>query len=229
MKILSLDTSTQDYSLAVIKDGKVAARRKLKLKDLLSSSIVPGMKKLLILARVNLNDLDGFAVGLGPGSFTSLRIGVSTIKALSWALQRPVVGISSLDAIALNVPKSLSGKICVLVDARRNMVYAAFYEKEENRLKRTSEYFLIEVDKLLKEVKEDVFFIGDGIKVFKENIVVWAKASGYRVEFAKEKDWFPKAESIAKLALPTFESRSYTPVEQIVPLYLYPEECQVSV
>src|SRR3989304_5415259 len=103
MKILSIDTSTKTFSLAVSDGEEILRSRNIKITRVLSSSIIPSIHQILKKAGIALSQLDGFAVGLGPGSFTSLRVGLSTIKAFALATGKPVVGIPSLDVLALNV------------------------------------------------------------------------------------------------------------------------------
>src|SRR3989338_3422719 len=134
MNILAFDTSSKHFSLAVAKDGKTLHSRSIFLKKVLSGSIMPAILGILKKAGLTLAKLDGFAVGLGPGSFTSLRVGLSTVKGLAYALKKPVVGIPSLDVLALNVKED--GQICVVCDAKRNMVYACLYQKKGKELKR---------------------------------------------------------------------------------------------
>ena len=83
MLILSIDTSTKHFSLAVSENGTVLGSKSLKSKKVLSSTIIPAIEKVLKKAGVTLDKIDGFAVGLGPGSFTSLRVGVATVKGLA--------------------------------------------------------------------------------------------------------------------------------------------------
>ena len=138
MNLLAIDTSTKNLSLAVTKKGKVVKFRNVKLTRPLSSSIMPSIKKILNSAGITLSKLDGFAVGLGPGSFTGLRVGLSTIKGLAFATKKPVVGISSLDVLAMNIKEDCA-QICTLCDAKRNLVYACLYEKKGATLKRKSD------------------------------------------------------------------------------------------
>src|SRR3989338_11122809 len=129
MNILSIDTSSKIFSLAFSRNEKILACRSIALKDVLSSAIVPALKKILREARVSLPQLDGFAIGLGPGSFTSLRVGLSTVKAFAFATCKPVVGIPSLDVIAMNAVIDNNEDICVMTDAKRNLIYNCLYEK----------------------------------------------------------------------------------------------------
>jgi len=126
MKLLNIDTSTKNLSLAVFDGKKIVRHRNIILNKVLSNKIVPSIERILSDSKIELDQLDGFAVGLGPGSFTSLRIGLSTVKALAFATQKPVVGIPSLDIIAQGC--SSGGTICVVVDAKRSFSRAKIAE-----------------------------------------------------------------------------------------------------
>lgn len=223
MKILSLESSTKNFSLAVTDGDKILASRDLQLKKVLSSSIMPGIRSILKKSRLELSDCDGFAVGLGPGSFTSLRVGLATIKALSFAVGRPIVGISSLDILALNAPESWSDPICTFSDAKRKLVFAATFERSGRGLKRTSDYLLTSIDEALKIVKPGTYVVGDGIPLFKEQI----KSAVSDCHLAPEKDFFPRAVNLAVLARQQFLDKNFQSASDILPLYLYPEDCQI--
>ncbi|MFH1360244.1 MAG: tRNA (adenosine(37)-N6)-threonylcarbamoyltransferase complex dimerization subunit type 1 TsaB [Candidatus Omnitrophota bacterium] len=233
MKILALETSTKKFSLAIAEDNKVLLSKNTKLKKVLSSSIIPSIKKLLDQARVPLSCVDGFAVGLGPGSFTSLRVGLATVKGLCLAMQKPVVGIGSLDLIAMNAKVKSDEQICVLCDAKRNLLYACFYVCQKGELKRTSDYMLADIQEIMKKVEKDTHFIGDGIKLFEEEIkkaVEARRTQGHgnlTCTFAKEKDWYPQARHLAFLAHQRFQKKQYDRADQLIPLYLYPDDCQI--
>ena len=227
MNILALDTSTKHFSLAVAKDGKTLRHRSILLKKVLSDSIMPAIQDILKKAGLTLAKLDGFAVGLGPGSFTSLRVGLATVKGLAFALKKPVVGISSLDVLALNVKED--GQVCVISDAKRNMAYACIYRKKDGALKRKSKYLLTDIQNVLKQIKGETTFIGDGVPLFREVI---EKTSGIKPRFANCEPRFtiqmyPQAKHLATLAMKRFESKEHDAVGSLVPLYLYPEDCQV--
>lgn len=223
MNLLALDTSSKHFSLAVVKDGKTLRSRSIVLKKVLSDSIMPAIQGILKKAGLTLAKIDGFAVGLGPGSFTSLRVGLATVKGLVFATRKPVVGIPSLDVLALNVAGD--GQVCAVCDAKRNMVYACLYQKKGNELKRKSKYLLTEIENVLKHIKGEVIFTGDGVPLFKETI---EKALGIKARFAGEKQMYPQAKCLAALALERFKAKKYDNAESLVPLYLYPEDCQVT-
>lgn len=225
MNILSIDTSTKTFSLAVVRGGKVVVFKNIKLKKVLSSSIMPAMDTALKKARLGLKKVDGFAVGLGPGSFTSLRVGLATVKALSFATQRPIVGICSLDVLALAAARKAKGPICVVSDARRDLVYACLYEAQNGNIKQKNGYLLTPINELLKKIKKPTTFTGDGIKLFGKEIKERLGTDVRLIE--EEKYWHPDARDLAVLAKERFDAKKFDDADSIVPVYLYPDDCQV--
>ena len=226
MKLLSIDTSTKVFSLAVSFDERIVVEQNIKLDKILSSSIIPAIEQALKKAKISINQLDGFALGLGPGSFTSLRVGLSTIKAFAFATQKPVVGIASLDVIAMSLKKD-QNTICVVTDARRDLVYACLYQAQGLKLTRKSDYLLISMDELLKTLSGKVIFAGDAISLFRNKILKAKKKNYFEPIFSDEKYWNPRARHLAALALQRFKSKKLDDASRLVPLYLYPEDCQV--
>jgi tRNA threonylcarbamoyladenosine biosynthesis protein TsaB len=224
MKILAFDTSTANFSLALSLDGSVI-EEELQLGTELSDGIVPAIKSFLQKQDISLKDVDGFAVGIGPGSFTGLRIGLSVAKGFSFALKKPLIGISSLDVLAMN-GVNYAQKICCLADAKREKVYAAIYEVRKGRLKRLKPYLLTDIPGLLKQVSGEVWFIGDGINLYRRQI---KQGLGKRANFALSGQWFPRAVNLAKLAQARFHSRKFNDIDKLVPIYLYPKECQIRI
>lgn len=225
MKLLSLDTSTKNFSLAVTDGRTVLAAKNIILNKVLSDSIIPFIKEVLRKAKVPLKSLDAFAVGLGPGSFTSLRVGLATVKGLSFASQKPVVGIGSLDCLAMNV-KANHIPICALTDARRKMIYGCIFQKEKDKLKRKSQYLLTTVSELLKHLEGQVIFIGDGLEIYKREILELSKKK-IKPVFTKTTLWFPQATNLSLLALERAIRGKFDDARTLTPLYLYKEDCQV--
>lgn len=227
MNILALDTSTKVFSLAVATDGKVVAGRDIVLEGVLSSSIIPSIDAILKKAKIPFGKLNGFAIGLGPGSFTSLRVGLSTVKGFCLASGKPVVGISSLDLIGTNI-NELDKDICVLTDAKRNMVYAAIFTPTATGLKRKSDYLLVEPKDLLPKIKTGTVFTGDGLKLYQDIIKAYCKKNGIPCVFEKEINWTPSARHLCALAHARFAAKKTDNIKTLLPIYLYPEDCQVT-
>lgn len=232
MNILAIDTSTKNFSLAVSRKGKIARYRNVHLDKVLESSIIPAIEGILKLAKLRFEDLDGFAVGLGPGSFTSLRVGLSTIKAFALASGKPVVGVCSLDVVAFNVLGKKCDEICVIMDARRNLIYACLYEDRKGELHRKSEPILIGLDDLLDKVRGRTLFVGDAVPIYKTAIKekyrqATKKGSRCVALFADQGAAVPQARKLFMLAFGRFCKKEYDDSEVLNPVYLYAQDCQV--
>ncbi len=228
MKILSLETSSKRFSLATGDGEKVIKSRTMVLDKILSDSIIPAIDRILKDSKWKLSDIDALVVGLGPGSFTSLRVGVATVKGLAFAADKQVVGIPSLDAIAFNIGKTRK-QICVLSDARRDMVYACLYENSNGKLKTKSEYLLTPLSGLLDRITAETIFVGDALLVYKGDIEKYfsAKEKKFEISFAAENKTYPHAKNLIALAQENLKKKKFAKIEKLVPLYLYPEDCQV--
>jgi len=170
VKILGIDTSTTCGSIGLIHDENVISEYLLNLSITHSERLLDAIDLVLGRTRCALADLDGFSISLGPGSFTGVRIGVSTVKGLAFAVQKPVVGASTLDVLASQVSPT-PYLICPIIDARKGEVYAAFYRYEEfKHLKRLSEYQAIRPEVLSGMLKEPTIFLGDGAIKYEDDL-----------------------------------------------------------
>lgn len=217
MYFVSFETSTKIFSLAVNKDEKVLRYRNLKSASVLEDVILPALDKILDSAGIKFAQIDGFAIALGPGSFTSLRVGLSTVKAFAMATGRPVVGIPTLDIIARGVNGSACDEICVIVDARRGKVYACFYDPKGLR---KSDYLLTSLDDVLEKTHGKTLFVGDAVGLYRNSLSKFL--------FADEKWWYPRSKVMAALAYERFKIKQYDDAASLLPLYLYPQDCQVT-
>jgi tRNA threonylcarbamoyladenosine biosynthesis protein TsaB len=167
MKILALDSSAMVAAVAVMEDEKLLGEYMLNHKKTHSQTLMPMVKQILGDLEMAPEDIDVFAASTGPGSFTGLRIGVTSIKAMAYALNKPVVSVPTLDAIAYNIPMS-SYTVCPMMDARNSQVYTALYDWKEDSLERITEYMGIPVAQLVKIIKEagkKVVFVGDAVQL----------------------------------------------------------------
>ena len=126
MLVLALDSATNVASCAVVKEDNILVEFTLNTSKTHSERLMPLLSQALDYADLTLEEIDGFSVSIGPGSFTGLRIGLATIKALAFFTQKPLVGISTLDGLAANLSHT-SGLICPILKARRNELYSALY------------------------------------------------------------------------------------------------------
>ena len=126
MRILGIDTSTPIGSVALIVDDNIVAEHTLNIVQAHSSRLMPAIDAVLKWGEITPDDLDGCAVGIGPGSFTGIRIGVATVKSLCYAVDKPIIGVSTLEAIAYNL-RWTTGLVCPILDARRSEIYGAIF------------------------------------------------------------------------------------------------------
>ena len=161
MKILGVDTSTPIGSVGLIDGERFVAEHTLSIVKAHSSRLMPAIDQILKWGDLTVHDLDACAVGIGPGSFTGIRIGVGTIKSLCYALKKPIIGISTLEAIAYNL-RYTDKLICPILDARKDEVYGAVFRGAQNLL-RKSDDLCVPIEVLLSHIDEDAIFVGDGL------------------------------------------------------------------
>ena len=221
MKILGIDTSTKFLCIGLY-DGKNIYGYNLEAGRELSRLITLTLGRILDALNWKVRDIDYFACGLGPGSFTGICIGLATIKAMSWVAKKPVIGISTLDTIAANV-KISDAQIIPIIDAKRNLIYCSVYKNSAGRLKRIKPYMLLGEEDFLRQFKGKAILLGDAVGLYKGRILSSTKGA-----VLLDKDyWYPKAHNIIALALEKVKSGKLNTAFNIKPVYLYPKECQV--
>jgi len=231
MKILGIDTSTRFLCLVVC-DGKKIYEYTLESGVRLSTLLVPTIERVLESLGWTAKDIDYFACGLGPGSFTGVRIGMAAIKGLSWALEKPIAGVATLDILAGNITASSisEGFVVPMVDAKRGLTYSAIYKLEKGKTRRISAYMLLSLQECLGKIKGalsgkkgNVVFLGDGLSLYKEQIPLAIKEA-----VILDKDyWYPKPRQLLILAREIIEKKKLTDTFKVEPIYLYPKECQI--
>jgi len=175
-------------------------------------------------ASLKVRDIQGIALSLGPGSFTGLRIGVSTVKGLAYALKIPVVGVSTLEALSGNVPYC-SSIICPLLDARKKEVYAAFFLGDgSGRVTRKSEDWVLSPEELCRRITGKTLFLGNGIEVYAE---VLQKNLGFLASFAPPELSLPRALNVARLSLPKFQKGQTLDLFSFTPIYIRRSEAEI--
>lgn len=175
MIILGIDTSAKTSTMAVCSSDKVIVSGAVHTQLTHSQTLLPMVKSMLDSSSISLEGVDAFAVSIGPGSFTGLRIGISAIKGFAYALDKPCIGVSSLEALAYNM-RGFKGKICAVMDARRSQVYNAVFEFDGDNLMRLCDDRVIMIDELGDELKEfspdeDIHIVGDGADIVMEQLV----------------------------------------------------------
>lgn len=169
MLILGIDTTTLVGSVGLISESGVLGEFTLNIKRTHSERLLPALNSLLEEGGVTFSQLDLISVSLGPGSFTGVRIGVTTANSLSQASQKPMVGVYSLDVLAHNLAH-VQGLVCPILDARKQEVYTALYRGEgKGLLTKVSDYAALSLDKLIENLESqegNIYFVGDGVKVY---------------------------------------------------------------
>ena len=221
MKILAVDTATKFLSLCIYADGSLY-EYKLETGPKLSALLTVTIKRTLGALGLGVNDLDYFACGLGPGSFTGMRVGLSTMKGLSWVTHKPLIGVSTLDILALDAGAG-TRMIVPVIDARRSLIYSCFYRNAGNGLKKLSPYMLISKEELLAKIKSPSLVFGDALDLYREDILRNTSA----VTLLDKDQWYPKAHNIIRLALGRIKNKKFDSLSKINPIYIYPKECQV--
>lgn len=179
-RLLLINTATPAGSIALTEGEQVVAELLLNLSSPHSDRLLPGIKQLLDATGISLADLDAVAVVVGPGSFTGLRVGVATAKGLALAANRPLVGLSSLQTLACQVPGTRL-PVCALLDARKHEVYAGLYQWRDGLPQPLQDARVLDPERLLDQLPEEVVFVGDGALVYRTLIV---RCLGARAHFA---------------------------------------------
>ena len=213
MKILAMDTSSVNATVAVGDENKILGEYTVAGERAHSQIIMPMLDDMLKHCGITVKDIDVFAVALGPGSFTGLRIGISAMKTLAQALDKKIIGVSSLDCVAASFPFT-EKIVCPIFDARRNDVYNALYLNGEKTVKDR----IVDFDELLIEMHgKEVVFAGDAITKFKNKIESFDSEKWYvsPVNLSMQ-----RASSIASVALERANKDLYDNLYEVTPIYL---------
>lgn len=235
MLILAIETSTNTASIALWQtfpeeklppaQENIIGELTLNLLGNHSATLMMGIDHLLQETNLHIRQVEGIALALGPGSFTGLRIGVTTVKGLAYALRVPVVGVSTLDVLAQNV--CYTGKlVCSVLDARKKEVYAAFYRGDgRGNLTKISTDMVIAPGELSKQIKEDVIFLGNGVEIYGK---IWQKELGRKALIAPPEFSQPRAVHVARLSEPKFQKGQFLDLFSFGPIYLRRSEAEVN-
>ncbi len=173
MRILALDSSGIVATVAIVEDDNLLAEYTVNYKKTHSQTLLPMLDEIVKMTEFDLNTLDAVAVAAGPGSFTGLRIGSATAKGLGLALDKPLIPVPTVEALAYNL-YDVSGLVCPIMDARRGQVYTGIYRFNETtgwlQVEGQMAVPIQELIGILNRLEEPVTFLGDGVPVFRETI-----------------------------------------------------------
>ncbi|BFL48321.1 tRNA (adenosine(37)-N6)-threonylcarbamoyltransferase complex dimerization subunit type 1 TsaB [Lactonifactor longoviformis] len=172
MKLLALDSSGLVASVAVLEDDRLLAEYTINYKKTHSQTLLPMLDEIGRMIDLDLNTLDAIAVAAGPGSFTGLRIGAATAKGLGLALDKPLIGVPTVDALAYNLYDARQ-LICPVMDARRGQVYTGIYRFEDGKMIIITKQKAVKAEELIGDLNalgQEVIFLGDGVPVYADLI-----------------------------------------------------------
>ncbi|MCF8069733.1 MAG: tRNA (adenosine(37)-N6)-threonylcarbamoyltransferase complex dimerization subunit type 1 TsaB [Desulfobacterales bacterium] len=224
MKILALDTATKSCSVAICEDTMLLAEINTATGRTHSKHLMEMVDLTFRMAGVGLSDIDGFTVTRGPGSFTGLRIGLSTVKGLAAGMGKPVVAVSSLDVLAFQA--AVHGyTICPLLDARKGEVYGASYRFDERGLQKVTDELVFSPTDFKLDTTTPSLFVGDGAKVYKDMIKDLYHDNAL---FVPESQGRIHAATVALLGLERFNAGSDQEVGAIIPQYIRKSDAELN-
>ncbi len=225
MRLLSVETSSPIFSVAISEGEQILSSRQAKDPSYPSALLTELIREAATAAGLELSQLDGFAISIGPGSFTGLRVGVMTVKTLAWALKKPILPVSSLEVIAQNLADQPQ-PICIFVDARKGKVYTALFSPQPGGLvKRVSEDQLVPPEEPLKKVTKQTLLVGDGVRRYLD--LIRSLAEG-KVDLAPPQSWIPTAQNLCRIAAHRWPDTKVDDPHRLVPQYLYSQESDVT-
>jgi tRNA threonylcarbamoyladenosine biosynthesis protein TsaB len=219
MITLALESSATTASVAVTDGDRLLGEYTLNNGNTHSETLLPMVESLLKFLDLTVRDVALFAVSIGPGSFTGIRIGAATLKGLAFGSNKPCVGVSTLEAMAYNLMIP-GGLICPVMNARRKQVYTALFREENGTLVRLlpdSALAVEELDKLLAQYDEPVYLVGDGYDLAKTHLT-------HQTADTPERLRYQSAASVAVAAIAAHQAGLTQTDKDLKPVYLRP--CQ---
>jgi tRNA threonylcarbamoyl adenosine modification protein YeaZ len=223
MKVLGVDTSTMTASIGIVEDGEILVETKFSVKVTYSEILLLCIDQALKNVSLKIDDLDGFAISIGPGSFTGLRIGLSTLKGLSFATGKPLASVPSLDALAY-LSLYCQYPVVTMLDAKKNQVYAAIYETKDGEVKRQSDYMVTDVEDLVKRISQKSLFVGPGAKLYQRKLIEFL---GERAYFSFGEKSLPSGATVAFLGSKKLILGQFEEIANLEPLYLRQSEAEL--
>ncbi len=227
MIILACETSTLLGSVALLENGTVLSFEDSMRQGSHSDVLNVFIEKALTKSGKKLSDIDLFASGIGPGSFTGIRICLNTIKTLAYCFNKPVIGISSLHTLAVQASASLNSDefintpIISMINAYKNMVYVATYRRDNGQIVEAKKPEVVRVQKLENYVTEKSIVCGDGFTVYEKYLAPALKQNIMRFNDISDE---PHAKNTGRLAFQNNHLKQ--PWNQLIPLYLRASEAE---
>jgi tRNA threonylcarbamoyladenosine biosynthesis protein TsaB len=209
--------------VGIVENEETLVDLKFDVRVTYSEILMPTIDLALKTVGMKIDDLNGLAVSIGPGSFTGLRIGLSTVKGLCIAAKKPLAAIPSLDALA-SLSLYCRHQLAPLLDAKKDQVYAAIYDTGDGELKRESEYLAVSVEDLVKRISRKTLFVGPGARLYQKEL---ARLLGENACFALNDQSFPSGASVARLGISKLSCGETKDVANLEPLYIRMSEAEL--
>lgn len=223
MYILGIETSTTTGSVAVVSEDGVIAKYSLNIEVTHSERLMSTVDRVLKDTGLSMADMDGYAVAIGPGSFTGLRIGLAAVKGLALVTGKPVAAVPTLKALAWNLPYA-AHPICPMLDARKNEVYAAIFRFEGPALVHVMAEAVISLNRLSERVSMMTIFTGEASHLFRKEI---DDLFGDRALFAPLSAILPSAAAVAAIGMDMIKSGKQADLDSLTPMYIRRPEAEV--
>ena len=226
MIVLGIETSTPQTTVALGSERGTVAAGLLSTGSAAHELIISEVGHLLALAELSRSQIGGVAVGLGPGLFTGMRVGIATAKTLAQAMTVPIVGLVSPDVMAFSARHSRR-LICTAIDAKRGEVFFAFYRPVPGGVAREAAFDVGPPARLAAELEaraEDILLVGNGALAFRNEL----EEAGNHVEFASATEAFPSATELVELAIPRFQREDFDRVFELTPYYVRKSDAEIA-
>ncbi len=224
MYILGIETSTKTGSVAVISEDAVIAQYSLNIEVTHSERLMSTVDRVLKDTGIAIKEIDGYAVAIGPGSFTGLRIGLAAVKGLALVSGKPIAAVPTLQALAWNLPHA-AHPVCPMLDARKSEVYAATYRVEGSALVHGMDAAVLSLPILSERISGKTIFTGEASHLFRKEIL---EIFGDRALFAPHSAILPSAASIAEIGLGMIKSGKQADADSLTPMYIRRPEAEVA-
>lgn len=225
MLVLGIETSTPQTSVTIGSEQGIIGSCLVSRGATHGEFLLPAVEFLMRQANLTYRNLSAIAVGLGPGLFTGMRVGIATGKTLAQALSIPIVGVASLDLLAFDVRYS-NKLICPVLDAKRREVFFSFYKQVPGGITRTSQYQVGSPDRLLAELEgrgEEVLLVGNGALLYRSKL-----EEADKIEFGSLSNAFPRASSLVELVMPRLFREDFDRLFDVEPLYMRRSDAEIN-
>ncbi|MCF8297766.1 MAG: tRNA (adenosine(37)-N6)-threonylcarbamoyltransferase complex dimerization subunit type 1 TsaB [Saprospiraceae bacterium] len=213
--ILNIETATKICSVALAKDGELISFREQGGQYSHAELITTFIQEVIADAQIEIKDLDAVSISKGPGSYTGLRIGVSTAKGLCYSLDKPMISVSTLQAMALGAVKVVNDKnalFCPMIDAKRMEVYTALFDADDNEVREIKADIIDENSFSEYLAKNKIYFFGDGADKCRETIT--------HPNAIFKSEGLPSAKNMICISEKKFQNKLFEDVAYFEPFYL---------